>query len=107
MLMLMLMKRVTNSWERRGSCDEDWVEIWNVMSHAEDALVGRYCHLTAPGPVESREEAEALKIIMRTDGEGVFSGFKARYSFFTATTLYGGKTMKISNYKLLHSFMIH
>jgi hypothetical protein len=75
----------------RSSCEEDWVEIWNVMAHQEDRLVGRYCSSTAPGPVESREQAVALKVLLHTDDEGVYSGFKARYMFFTPENVYGGK----------------
>lgn len=71
-------------------CDEDWVEIWNVINDAEDRLVGRYCGSTAPGPIESREKASALKVILHTDDEGVSSGFKARYIYFTAKTIFGG-----------------
>jgi len=75
----------------RSSCEEDWLEIWNVMASQDDRLVGRYCGSTAPGPIESREKAVALKVIMHTDEEGVYSGFKARYVYFTAKTLFGGK----------------
>ncbi|XP_021958123.2 uncharacterized protein LOC110854036 isoform X3 [Folsomia candida] len=72
-----------------SNCDEDWVEIWNVIAHQEDRLVGRYCGSTAPGPIESREQADALKILLHTDDEGVYSGFKARYSFFTPGNVFG------------------
>lgn len=71
-------------------CEEDWVEIWNVIPDADDRLVGRYCGLTAPGPIESLEKASALKVILHTDEEGVSSGFKARYIYFTAKTIFGG-----------------
>ncbi|ODN01954.1 Cubilin [Orchesella cincta] len=70
-------------------CEEDWVEVYNVISDAEDRLVGRYCGSTAPGPIESREKAQALKVILHTDTEGVSSGFKARYIYFTAKTIFG------------------
>jgi hypothetical protein len=61
------------------------------MSSQDDRLVGRYCGLTAPGPIESKEKAVALKVIMWTDEEGVYSGFKARYTYFTADSPFGSE----------------
>ena len=71
-------------------CQEDWVEIFNTWKGRDDRLIGRYCGLTAPGPIESREGAQALKLVLHTDEEGVYSGFKAKYIFFTAKSIYGG-----------------
>lgn len=51
--------------------------------------VGRYCGMTAPGPIESNRGAAGLKIVLRADSEGVYSGFKARYIFETARSIFG------------------
>jgi hypothetical protein len=60
------------------------------MEHQEDRLVGRYCGATAPGPIESREQAVSLKVLLHTNDEAVYSGFKARYIFFTPNSMFGG-----------------
>lgn len=57
--------------------------------------MGRYCGMTAPGPVESNRGATGLKIILHTNQEGVYSGFKARYTFETAKSIFGGKYSNI------------
>jgi len=80
-----------NGYSHSDACTEDWVEIWNIIDEAEDRLVGRYCGHTAPGPIESHLQAKALKIMLHTDEEYVYSGFKARYIFFTAKSIFGGK----------------
>jgi hypothetical protein len=48
--------------------------------------------------VESREQAVALKVLLHTDDEGVYSGFKARYMFFTPENVYGGKNTIINSW---------
>ncbi|EEB14888.1 hypothetical protein Phum_PHUM333350, partial [Pediculus humanus corporis] len=58
----------------------DWLEIYQVYRFNEK-LVGRYCGMTAPGPIESNRGATGLKIILHTDHEGVYSGFKASPNF--------------------------
>ena len=86
------------------------MEMYNVWKDREDRLIGRYCGFTAPGPIESREGAQALKLIFHTDEEGVYSGFKARYIFFTAKSIYGGShilcpyffPLDIQNFILVH-----
>lgn len=66
------------------------MEVYNVFKD-KNRLIGRYCSATSPGPIESHEEAEGVKVILHTDESGVFSGFKARYIFFTAHSIFGGK----------------
>lgn len=74
---------------RATVCQEDWLEIYNVYKDGTEKLVGRYCGTTAPGPIESNRGALGLKIILHADSEGVYSGFKARYNFETAKSIFG------------------
>lgn len=46
--------------------------------------------MTTPGPVESTLGARGLKIILHSDSELVYSGFKARYTFEVAKPIFGG-----------------
>ncbi|XP_045469321.1 cubilin isoform X2 [Harmonia axyridis] len=70
-------------------CQEDWLEIYNVYRDSTEKMVGRYCSTSAPGPIESNRGAIGLKIVLHTDSEGVYSGFKARYSFESAKSIFG------------------
>ncbi|KAG8237067.1 hypothetical protein J437_LFUL005174 [Ladona fulva] len=70
-------------------CQEDWLEVYNVYKDGTERQVGRYCGVTAPGPVESNRGAIGLKVLLHSDGEGVFSGFKARYTFEIAKSIFG------------------
>lgn len=45
--------------------------------------------MTAPGPIESNRGAMGLKLILHADAEGVYSGFKARYNFENAKSIFG------------------
>lgn len=56
-----------------------------------EVRLGRYCGFTAPGPVESNRGAIGIKLFFRANEKGVYSGFKARYSFETAKPVFGGK----------------
>ncbi|EDV91452.1 GH13954 [Drosophila grimshawi] len=67
-----------------GACFEDWLEMYVVYRDNNDRLLGRYCGLTAPGPVESPRGAVGLRITLHTDQSSVASGFKARYFFESA-----------------------
>ncbi|XP_032784662.2 LOW QUALITY PROTEIN: cubilin [Daphnia magna] len=62
-------------------CQEDWVEIYNVFYGGKEVLLGRYCGDSFPGPVESDPGTIGLKVVLHTDEEGVFNGFKGRYTF--------------------------
>uniref|UniRef100_A0A034V5E0 Tolloid-like protein 2 n=2 Tax=Bactrocera dorsalis TaxID=27457 RepID=A0A034V5E0_BACDO len=64
-----------------SACFEDWLEMYVVYRDNNDRFLGRYCGLTAPGPVESPRGAVGLRITLHTDQENVASGFKARYFF--------------------------
>ncbi|XP_017848195.1 tolloid-like protein 2 isoform X3 [Drosophila busckii] len=66
------------------ACSEDWLEMYVVYRDNNDRLLGRYCGMTAPGPVESPRGAVGLRITLHTDQENVASGFKARYFFESA-----------------------
>ncbi|CAH1967539.1 unnamed protein product [Acanthoscelides obtectus] len=70
-------------------CQEDWIEIYNIYRDGTETKIGRYCHMSAPGPIESNRGAIGLKLILHSDGEGVYSGFKARYSFEVAKSIFG------------------
>lgn len=54
-----------------------------------DRFLGRYCGLSAPGPVESPRGASGLRVLLHTDPENVASGFRARYIFETAKSVFG------------------
>jgi hypothetical protein len=73
-------------------CKEDWLEIYNIYKDGTEKIVGRYCGMTAPGPLESNRGAIGLKVLLHTNSEGVSSGFKARYFFDEAKAIFGGKS---------------
>jgi hypothetical protein len=54
-----------------------------------DRFLGRYCSYTAPGPVESPRGAVGIRVVLHTDQENVASGFKARYIFEVAKSVFG------------------
>lgn len=81
----------------RVFCQEDWLEIYNVYRDGTDKLIGRYCGMTAPGPVESNRGALGLRVVLHADSEGVYSGFKARYVFETAKSIFGDCGTNISS----------
>lgn len=81
---------VSNIFYRYELCQEDWLEIYNVYRDDTEKLIGRYCGVTAPGPVESNLGARGLKVILHSDSELVYSGFKARYTFEIAKPIFGG-----------------
>lgn len=54
-----------------------------------DRFLGRYCGFTAPGPVESPRGAVGVRVVLHTDQENVASGFKARYIFEVAKSVFG------------------
>ncbi|KAJ8981546.1 hypothetical protein NQ317_009805 [Molorchus minor] len=70
-------------------CQEDWIDIFNVYRDGIETMIGRYCHMSAPGPIESNRGAMGLKVILHSDSDGVYSGFKARYSFEKAKSIFG------------------
>lgn len=84
------VKAANNSLITYGvHCQEDWVEIYNVFPRGREVLLGRYCGDSVPGPVESSPGTIGLKVILRTDEEGVYNGFKARYIFSKKGSVYG------------------
>ncbi|CAG0891432.1 unnamed protein product [Darwinula stevensoni] len=81
-------------------CRNDWLEVWNVYQDNTTRLVGRWCGKRAPGPIQSNVGAVALKVILNTDGDGVSSGFKARYVFEKLKPLFkdcGGNLSKVES----------
>ncbi|XP_065371429.1 tolloid-like protein 2 isoform X1 [Calliphora vicina] len=78
-------------------CFEDWLEMYVVYRDNNDRFLGRYCGMTAPGPVESPRGAVGLRITLHTDQENVASGFKARYFFETAKSEIGDCGGNFSN----------
>nr|XP_012232025.1 PREDICTED: dorsal-ventral patterning tolloid-like protein 1 isoform X3 [Linepithema humile] len=78
-------------------CQDDWLEIYNVYRDDTEKLIGRYCGGTAPGPVESNLGARGLKVILHSDSELVYSGFKARYTFEVAKPISGDCGTNISS----------
>lgn len=77
--------------------------MYNTYKDGTEKLVGRYCGMTAPGPIESNLGATSVKIILHSDQEGVFSGFKARYTFENSKSIFGGNyfLLQFSIYVLL------
>lgn len=72
-------------------CTDDWLEIYNIYRDGTEKIIGRYCGMTAPGPLECNRGAMGLKILLHTNSEGVSSGFKARYFFDVAKPIFGGE----------------
>ena len=64
--------------------------MYNTYKDGTEKLVGRYCSMTAPGPIESNRGAAGVKIILHSDQESVFSGFKAHYTFESVKSIFGG-----------------
>ncbi|XP_072756376.1 tolloid-like protein 1 isoform X2 [Anoplolepis gracilipes] len=86
-------------------CQEDWLEIYNMYRDETEKLIGRYCGATAPGPIESNLGALGLKVILHSDSELVYSGFKARYTFEVAKPIFGdcGSNISSLNYGIITS----
>ncbi|XP_043580060.1 cubilin isoform X1 [Bombus pyrosoma] len=86
-------------------CQDDWLEIYNTYRDNTEKLIGRYCGSTAPGPVESNLGALGLKVILHSDSELVYSGFKARYTFAVAKPIFGdcGSNISSVNYGVIAS----
>ena len=70
-------------------CSEDWLEMYVMYRDGTDRFLGRYCGFTAPGPVESPRGAVGIRVVLHTDQENVASGFKARYIFEVAKSVFG------------------
>jgi CUB domain len=70
-------------------CFEDWLEMFILFRDGTDRFLGRYCGFTAPGPVESPRGAVGVRILLHTDLDKVASGFKARYIFEVAKSVFG------------------
>ncbi|XP_044013661.1 dorsal-ventral patterning tolloid-like protein 1 isoform X2 [Aphidius gifuensis] len=78
-------------------CQDDWLEIYNMYHDGTETLIGRYCSMTAPGPVESNLGALGLKVILHSDLQHVYSGFKAHYTFDVAKSIFGDCGTNISS----------
>ncbi|XP_043287239.1 tolloid-like protein 1 isoform X2 [Venturia canescens] len=78
-------------------CQDDWLEIYNMYRDDTEKLIGRFCWMTSPGPVESNLGALGLKVILHSDSELVYSGFKARYTFEVAKSIFGDCGSNISS----------
>ncbi|XP_025831406.1 cubilin isoform X2 [Agrilus planipennis] len=88
---------ITSGFYGLDLCQEDWLEIYNIYHNSSEKLLGRYCGQTAPGPVESYRGALGLKVVLHSDAENVYSGFRARYVFETAKNIFGDCGGNISN----------
>ncbi|GFV84217.1 cubilin [Trichonephila clavipes] len=62
-------------------CEEDWLEIYEIYPNGRESIVGRYCSKSTPGPIVSDKGVHTMKVVLRTDAEGVASGFLATYIF--------------------------
>lgn len=86
------MKQIIKSLHihfRSLACSEDWLEIFVLFRGGSERFLGRYCGVTAPGPVESPSGAIGVRIHLHTDDENVSSGFKGRYVFEVAKSVTG------------------
>ncbi|XP_069357624.1 cubilin isoform X2 [Maniola hyperantus] len=72
-----------------ATCMEDWVEAWWTGREGSRVPLGRWCGLATPGPLQSPRGALGLLIALHTDYESVASGFKARYVFEPAKSIFG------------------
>ncbi|XP_045520897.1 cubilin isoform X2 [Pieris brassicae] len=72
-----------------ATCSEDWVEAWWTGREGTRVPLGRWCGLATPGPLQSPRGALGLLIALHTDSEAVASGFKARYVFEPAKSIFG------------------
>ncbi|KAJ6637891.1 Cubilin [Pseudolycoriella hygida] len=66
-------------------CLEDWLEMYVIFRDGSERFLGRYCGLTAPGPVESPRGAVGIRILLHTDQESVAT----RYIFEVAKSVFG------------------
>ncbi len=66
------------------------MEIYQLYRDDSEELVGRYCAMSAPGPVVSlRGLAVGLKVFLHTNEKDVYSGFFGRYMFFHEKSVFG------------------
>ncbi|KAJ2947612.1 hypothetical protein O0L34_g17412 [Tuta absoluta] len=72
-----------------ATCSEDWLEAWWTGREGSRVPLGRWCGLATPGPLQSPRGALGLLIALHTDNEAVASGFKARYVFEPAKSIFG------------------
>ncbi|XP_026333474.1 CUB domain-containing protein 2 [Hyposmocoma kahamanoa] len=72
-----------------ATCSEDWVEAWWTGREGTRVPLGRWCGLATPGPLQSPRGALGLLIALHTDTDAVASGFKARYVFEPAKSIFG------------------
>jgi hypothetical protein len=80
--------------------------MYNTYKDGTEKLVGRYCGVTAPGPIESNRGATGVKIILHSDQEGVYSGFKAHYAFESVKSIFGGNYF-LSQFSICVLLLIH
>ncbi|XP_063545842.1 cubilin isoform X1 [Cydia strobilella] len=72
-----------------ATCTEDWVEAWWTGREGSRVSLGRWCGVATPGPLRSPRGALGLRLALHTDAENVASGFKARYVFEPAKSIFG------------------
>ncbi|KAI8420677.1 hypothetical protein MSG28_007909 [Choristoneura fumiferana] len=72
-----------------ATCMEDWVEAWWNTREGSWVPLGRWCGLATPGPLQSPRGTLGLRIALHTDSDHVASGFKARYVFEPAKSIFG------------------
>ncbi|KAI8420676.1 hypothetical protein MSG28_007909 [Choristoneura fumiferana] len=68
---------------------KDWVEAWWNTREGSWVPLGRWCGLATPGPLQSPRGTLGLRIALHTDSDHVASGFKARYVFEPAKSIFG------------------
>ncbi|CAG4970135.1 unnamed protein product [Parnassius apollo] len=88
-----------------ATCSEDWVEAWWTGREGSRVPLGRWCGLATPGPLQSPRGALGLLLALHTDSEAVASGFKARYIFEPAKSIFGdcGGNMSGAEYGVIAS----
>ncbi|RXG58731.1 Facilitated trehalose transporter Tret1 [Armadillidium vulgare] len=83
-------------------CMEDFVEIYNIYKvkgtdNEIQKINGRYCGQAIPGPVQNERNSIGLRVILRTDHEGVYSGFDANYLFKKKQPFFNGLKSQLLN----------
>ncbi|KPJ04342.1 Dorsal-ventral patterning tolloid-like protein 1 [Papilio xuthus] len=88
-----------------ATCSEDWVEAWWTGREGSRVPLGRWCGPATPGPLQSPRGALGLLLHLHTNNDAVASGFKARYIFEPAKSIFGdcGGNMSGAEYGVITS----
>uniref|UniRef100_T1IVJ3 CUB domain-containing protein n=1 Tax=Strigamia maritima TaxID=126957 RepID=T1IVJ3_STRMM len=80
-----------------NSCQNDWIEIDNILSDGRPMVIGRYCGTKTPGPIVTNFGSQILRVSFHTDETNVGNGFRARYIFQSEESIFGDCGKNISD----------